>query len=601
MKAIVCEIKVLLMKWSRNHERISINSPPRRVGSRTEINWQRSHLFSARVVCGAIVALFSGLTATAVRAQAPPPYGANGWMITSTGSETVQFQGAQTQPLTTFPDNSTSLNSFYFLLPAPYGAAASGRASVANASAEWAINCIYNGSNGLPDPASAPPVVVELYSEAQASWSASGNSFGRNLAADALGGVSTAVPFAFVKDDKYLVFQPSNGQFSLGTLKLQASCTVAGAQALGVDGELDGIIFNYPEVAGTGVSEYYSKGAGGIPVPDAYQPDGSITVDLPLTVAQSAGTSSGSTDTMLGQFNLFYNDNTDSVNKPYYTFWTAKDSGPTTTLLDRDPGPLSFQPVSGGATYSLTQVRTTEVVTAPNPVQGQAPTMPSLGSTTIEADLEYGVNPAGDPLPDLSNVMNINWHYQLENPVSVGTPLLNWVNDPSFAMVPPPAPDTGYPPGAAIPYTVDSAAGSDAGTAEQTALQTYAPGVFSILSALTTEFPEVAALFAGVGGAASLFPPGTTVQAYLDWADLWTPSSISTPTYIHNGGSWQKLPSSTVEDNYVLTNVTSEIELKNNYYTMDKYAANGYQGQYPIDIRYQVGRRYYPTFTDTLG
>jgi hypothetical protein len=388
-------------------------------------------------------------------------------MFTSTGSETVQFQGAETQNLTAFPDNNTTLNALSLYLPNPWGPAAGSGESIANASAKWAINCIYNGSNGLPDPASAPPVVVELYSEAQASWAASGNSSGQNLAADALGGVSKAVPFAFVKDDKYLVFQPSNGQFSLGTLQLQASCSVTGAQDLGIGGELLGTIFNYPEVASPGISEYYSKGSGGIPVPDAYQPDGSITVDLPLTVAQTVGTGSSSTDTMLGQFNLFYNDNTDSVNKPNYTFWTATDSGPTTTLLDRDPGPLTFQPVSGGNTYSLTQVRTTEVVTAPNPVQGQVPSMPSLGSTTIKADLEYGVNPAGDPIPDLSNVININWHYPLENPVPVGTPLFNRVNDPSFQMVPS---TTGYAYGNNIPYTENSSEGSDAGTAVQTAI-----------------------------------------------------------------------------------------------------------------------------------
>ncbi len=353
-----------------------------------------------------MVVLFTGLTTTAVRAQAPQA----GWIVTSTGSESVLFQGAITQNVTTFPDNNTTLNSLSLYLPSPYGPAAATGTSVADASAQWAINCIYNGSNGLPDPAGAPPVVVELYSEAQASWAASGNASGQNLAADALGGVSKAVPMAFIKDDEYLVFQPSNGQFSLGTRFLQANCTVTGAQQLGVGGELLGTVFNYPEVASPGISQYYSKGSGGIPVADAYQPDGSITVDLPLTVAQSVGTGSGSTDTMLGQFNLFYNDNTNSVNKPSYTFWTATDSGPTTTLLDRDPGPLTFQPVSGGTTYSLTQVRTTKVVTAPNPVQGQLPSLPSLGSTTIKADLSYGVNPAGDPIPDLSNVMNINWH-----------------------------------------------------------------------------------------------------------------------------------------------------------------------------------------------
>ncbi len=164
-------------------------------------------------------------------------------------------------------------------------------------------------------------------------------------------------------------------------------------------------------------------------------------------------------------------------------------------------------------------------------------------------------------------------------------------------MTPPAPPSTGYDPGANIPYAENSAAGSDAGTAVQTAVQTYAPGVFSILSALTFEYPPVAALFAGAGGAASLFPPGAPVQAYLGWTALWTRSSISSPWYNIGGTLTSKLPAGDLESNFILTSVTSEIELKDNFFTMDQYGASGYQGQYPIDIRYQVGRRYRPTFT----
>ncbi len=148
-----------------------------------------------------------------------------------------------------------------------------------------------------------------------------------------------------------------------------------------------------------------------------------------------------------------------------------------------------------------------------------------------------------------------------------------------------------------IPVTWNSSEGSDAGTAIETAAQTYAPGVFSILSALTTEYPPVAALFGAAGGAASLFPPGSTLQAYLDWSDLWTPSIGSSPTYVANGVRSSTVPKGYTELNFYLTGLTSQIQLKDNFFIMDQYGANGYQGQYPIDIRYDFARRYRPTFT----
>ncbi len=585
------------MKRNRYYEHKSFDWPPRAprtVGGTTRQHCKR---LPSWVACGGIVLLFTGLDMPAVHAQTPPPYGTASWAVTATGSQTVQFQGSETQNPTVSTVNSSFLNAFSLYLPSPHYPAAPSGVSIAIASANWAINCIYNGSNGLPDPVDAPPVLVEMYSEAEANWTALGTASGANEADDALGGVSTAEPTAYVNDDKYLVFQPSNGQLSLGTFNLRAGCSVTGAQTLGVGGELLGIIFNYPEVVSPTVSQYYSKGPGGVPVPDAYQPDGSITVDLPLTVAQSSGTGPGSMDAMDGHFSLFYNDNTDSVNKPTYTIWTAEDHGSTTTSLEPLLASIPYQPVSGGTTYSMKQVIVADDVTVPYTAPDKVPSMTSLGSTTIKADLHAGVNPAGDPIPDLSNVMNINWHYQLENPVSVGTPIDNWVYDPSFHMVPPLPPATGYDDNSTIPYTKNTSAGSDAGTAVLTAAQTYAPGVFSILSALANEYPQVSGLFAGVEGVASLFPPGGTVQEYLDWDGLWTKSSMSTPMYYINGQLTPNLPAGDLEKNFILTSLTSQIRLKNNFYTMDKYGANGYQGQFPIDIRYQVGRKYFPVFT----
>ncbi len=194
-----------------------------------------------------------------------------------------------------------------------------------------------------------------------------------------------------------------------------------------------------------------------------------------------------------------------------------------------------------------------------------------------------------------SSSPKVNGHYPLENPVSVGTPEYAWVNDPTFHMLPPPT-SQGYPPASLIPITTNSAAGSDAGAAIETAGHTYAPGKFSILSALKSEYPPVAALFGAAGGAASLFRPGSTVQEYISWGDLWTPSVGNSPIYIIGKKSFSS-PQGYSEDNFYLTGLTSQIDLRDNFFIMHQYGVNGYQGQYPIDIRYQVGRRYFPVFT----
>ncbi len=357
----------------------------------------------------------------AAYAQSSPPSTA-GWSITASGTESVEFHGAENMNLFTMPENTISLNSFSLYIPNPSGPAASTGVSSAISSGSWTINGTYLGPNGLPDPADAPPVVVELYSEAQAGWAAVGNASGANSADDALGGVSTAQPTAFVSNDQYQVFQPSNGQFSLGTMQMSTGCSVTGAQSLGLGGELLGTVFNYPEIASPSIPQYYSKGPNGAPVADVYQPDGSITVDLPLTAVETNGSGAGSTETLISQFSLYYNDNTDSVDKPWFTWWTSTDSGPTTALVDLPL--LSYTPVTGGTAYSLVHVDTTEDVTLPQPTLSTPPSMPALGSTTIKADLLYGKNPAGDILPSLSNVFKVNWHYVLENPVSAGTSII---------------------------------------------------------------------------------------------------------------------------------------------------------------------------------